>query len=67
MNVFFYSVWGKNFVDIFLKYSLNCLNENLKLIPKKQLFKSKIEIWTRKSDVKLIKKNFLFNHLKKKN
>ena len=35
MNVFFYSVWGKNFVDIFLKYSLNCLNENLKLIPKK--------------------------------
>ena len=47
MNVFFYSVWEK-FCRYFLKYSLNCLNENLKLIPKKQLFKSKIEIWTRK-------------------
>lgn len=66
MNVFFYSVWGKHFVDIFLKYSLNCLNENLKLIPKKNLYNSKIEIWTKKSDVKLIKKNNLFKTLIKK-
>ena len=66
MNVFFYSVWGKSFIDNFLKYSLNCLNENLKLISKNHLKKSKIEIWTKKKDEKLIKKSKLFKNLKKK-
>ena len=34
MNVFFYSVWGENFINNFLKYSLHFLNENLNLISK---------------------------------
>jgi len=66
MNVFFYSVWGKSFIDNFLNYSLNCLNENLKIISKKKLNKSKIEIWTRKKDEQLIKRSALFNKVKKK-
>ncbi len=66
MNVFFYSVWGENFINNFLKYSLNCLNENLNLISKKNLITSKIEIWTKKNDEKLIKKSDLYKNLKKK-
>ena len=66
MNIFFYSVWGKNFIENFLNYSLNCLNENIKLISKKKLNNSKIEIWTRKSDENLIVKSSLFKQLEKK-
>lgn len=66
MNVFFYSVWGRTFIKNFLNYSLNCLNENIKLISKKKLNSSKIEIWTRKSDENLIAKSSLFKQLEKK-
>ena len=66
MNVFFYSVWGEKFINNFLKYSLNCLNENLNLISKKNLITSKIEIWTKKNDEKLIKKSDLYKNLKKR-
>ena len=66
MNVFFYTVWGEYFIDNFLKYSFNCLNENLKSIPQERLCNSKIEIWTKKTDAKIIKKNNLFKTLIKK-
>ena len=49
-----------------MNYSLNCLNENIKLISKKKLNNSKIEIWTRKSDENLIVKSSLFKQLEKK-
>lgn len=51
-NVFFFPIWGKSYIKNFSKYALPCLLNNLKNIKKSKLQGSKIEIWTKKKDVK---------------
>ena len=65
-NVFYFPIWGDNYIKLFNNYALNCLYRNL--INKKidNLINSKIEIWTFKQDIKKIKSLPLIKKLIKK-
>ena len=66
MNVFFFPVWGEQYINNFLNICLPCLDDNLSKLSSKEISNSKLEIWTSKKDIKLFKNNLILKRLKKK-
>ena len=66
MNVFFFCFWNKEYLENFLELSLPSIAHSLQNINLKDLSTSKIEIWTTKENIKLIKKNITYINIKNK-
>ncbi len=54
-SVFYFPIWGDDYIKLFSDFALKCLYKNLNEIDDKLLKSSKIEIWTFKKDVPKLK------------
>ena len=69
-SVFYFPIWGDDYIKLFSDFALKCLYNNLNKIDDSLLRSSKIEIWTFKKDIpkqkalkniKLLKKKISIN------
>ena len=65
-SVFYFPIWGDSYINLFSKFALKCLLENLNQLNDNILKTSKIEIWTFKKDIKKIQSLELIKQLRKK-
>ena len=65
-SVFYFPVWGDDYIKLFSDFALKCLYNNLNKIDDSLLQASKIEIWTFKKDIPKLKALKNIELLKKK-
>jgi hypothetical protein len=54
-SVFYFPIWGNDYIKLFSDFALKCLFNNLNKLDKRMLKNSKIEIWTFKKDIPKLK------------
>lgn len=65
-SVFYFPIWGDDYIKLFSDFALKCLFNNLNKLDKEILKNSKIEIWTFKKDIPKLKALKNIKLLKKK-
>jgi len=65
-SVFYFPIWGDDYIKLFSDFALKCLCNNLNKIDDSLLQASKIEIWTFKKDIPKLKALKNIKLLKKK-
>ena len=65
-SVFYFPIWGDDYIKLFSDFALKCLFNNLNKLDKGMLKNSQIEIWTLKKDIPKLKALKHIKLLKKK-
>jgi hypothetical protein len=65
-SVFYFPIWGDDYIKLFSDFALKCLFNNLNKLDKGMLKNSQIEIWTLKKDIPKLKALKNIKLLKKK-